>query len=49
MKTYKHQQFLDYQLYYLLMYFLSKTGLRISEGLALRWKDINDNKITIGK
>jgi integrase len=49
MKTYKHQRFADYQLYYMLMYFLSKTGLRISEALALRWEDIDDDKITIDK
>ncbi|MFI8708806.1 tyrosine-type recombinase/integrase [Bacillus sp. NPDC077411] len=49
MKTYKHQRFPDYQLYYVLMYFLSKTGLRISEALALRWEDINGDKITIDK
>ncbi|MCM3670284.1 tyrosine-type recombinase/integrase [Mesobacillus maritimus] len=49
MKTYRHQRFPDYQLYYMLMYFLSKTGLRISEALALRWSDINGDKITIDK
>lgn len=49
MKAHKHQRFPDYQLYYLLMYFLSKTGLRISEALALRWDDINGDKITINK
>ncbi|WP_216831005.1 tyrosine-type recombinase/integrase [Alkalihalobacterium elongatum] len=49
MKVYKHQRFPDYQLYYMLMYFLSKTGLRISEALALRWEDINDDKVTIDK
>lgn len=31
------------------MYFLSKTGLRISEALALRWSDIDGDKITINK
>ncbi|WP_338449317.1 site-specific integrase [Niallia oryzisoli] len=49
MKTYKHQRFPEYQLYYMLMYFLSKTGLRISEALALRWSDIDGDKITIDK
>ncbi|MBU9722166.1 MULTISPECIES: tyrosine-type recombinase/integrase [Bacillaceae] len=49
MKTYKHQRFPDYQLYYTLMLFLSRTGLRISEALALRWEDINGDKITIDK
>lgn len=47
MKTYKHQRYGDYQLYYMLMYFLSETGLRISEALALKWSDINDGKITV--
>lgn len=49
MKSYRQQKFPDYQLYYMLMYFLSETGLRISEALALRWTDINDNKVTIDK
>ncbi|WP_031536327.1 MULTISPECIES: tyrosine-type recombinase/integrase [unclassified Bacillus (in: firmicutes)] len=49
MKAYKHQRFPEYQLYYVLMYFLSKTGLRISEALALRWEDINGDKVTIAK
>lgn len=49
MKSYKHQRFPEYQLYYMLMYFLSQTGLRISEALALRWSDINGNKVTVDK
>lgn len=49
MKTYKHQRFPEYQLYYMLMLFLSKTGLRISEALALRWSDINGDKVTIDR
>lgn len=47
MKIYKHQRFPEYQLYYMLMYFLSQTGLRISEALALRWSDIEGDKVTI--
>ena len=47
MKNYKHQRFESYQLYYMLMYFLSQTGLRISEALALKWNDIQGNKITV--
>lgn len=31
------------------MLFLSKTGLRISEALALRWSDIDGDKVTIDK
>lgn len=49
MKLYKHQRFPDYQIYYVLMYFLSRTGLRISEALALRWDDIEGNKIHVDK
>ncbi|HJF30673.1 MAG TPA: site-specific integrase [Sporosarcina psychrophila] len=47
MKVYKHQRFENYQLYYTLMYFLSQTGLRISEALALKWTDIEGGKLTI--
>lgn len=47
MKNFKHQRFPEYYLYYMLIYFLSETGLRISEALALRWTDIEDNRITI--
>jgi integrase len=47
METYQHQRFKEYRLYYMLIYLLSQTGLRISEALALRWTDINDDKITI--
>ena len=47
MKNKKNQRYGDYQLYYMLMYFLSKTGLRISEALAVRWSDIKDNKLTV--
>ncbi|MDH6350559.1 tyrosine-type recombinase/integrase [Brevibacillus sp. FSL K6-0770] len=49
MKKYKYQRFPNHQLYYILMYFLSKTGLRISEALALRWVDIIGDKVTIDK
>lgn len=47
MKSYKHPRFEDYQLYYMLMYFLSETGLRISEALALKWTDIKDGKVNV--
>ena len=47
MKCYNHQRFKDYQIYYVLMYFLSQTGLRISEALALKWTDINEDKLTV--
>ncbi|PTY76210.1 recombinase XerC [Heyndrickxia sporothermodurans] len=47
MKSYKHQRFKEYQLYYMLMYFLSQTGLRISEALALRWDDLREDKLRV--
>ena len=49
METYKHQKYHDYQIYYMLMYFLSQTGLRISEALALRWDDLKDDKIIVSR
>jgi integrase len=47
MENYNHRRFKEYQLYYILILLLSKTGLRISEALALRWTDITGNKIRI--
>lgn len=47
MKDYKHQRFEGYPLYYMLMYFLSQTGLRISEALALKWTDIEGNMLNV--
>lgn len=47
MKGYKHQRFEEYPIYYMLMYFLSQSGLRISEALALRWTDIEGNQLTV--
>lgn len=47
MKGYQHQRFKGYPIYYVLMYFLSRTGLRISEALAVRWSDISGNKLTV--
>ncbi len=49
MKTYRHQRFPDYPIYYMLMYFLSQTGLRISEALALQWNDITDNQLIVDR
>lgn len=49
LKTYKHQRFPEYQIYYMLIFFLYKTGLRISEALALRWDDIEGNMVDINK
>lgn len=47
MKDYKHQRFENYPMYYMLMYFLSQTGLRISEALALKWTDIEGDMLNI--
>ncbi|WP_411342610.1 tyrosine-type recombinase/integrase [Paenibacillus sp. WLX1005] len=47
MKQYKPKRFKNYPLYYTLTLFLSRTGLRISEALALRWDDLSDNQLTI--
>ncbi len=47
MENYKHQHFNNYPLYFMLMLFLSRTGLRISEALAIRWSDIEDNMINV--
>ncbi|MBA4532559.1 tyrosine-type recombinase/integrase [Brevibacillus halotolerans] len=49
LKTYKHQRFSEYQMYYMLIFFLYKTGLRISEALALRWENIEGNMVDINK
>ncbi|WP_347342894.1 site-specific integrase [Priestia flexa] len=49
LKTYKHQRFPEYQIYNMLIFFLYKTGLRISEALALRWDDIEGNMVDINK
>ncbi|WP_017812410.1 tyrosine-type recombinase/integrase [Paenibacillus shenyangensis] len=47
MKQYKPKRFKNYPLYYTLMLFLSRSGLRISEALALCWDDLSCNRLTI--
>ena len=47
MRSYRHHRFNKYRLYYTLMFFLSRTGLRISEALALRWTDIVGNQLNV--
>ncbi|KMK77596.1 tyrosine-type recombinase/integrase [Alkalihalobacillus pseudalcaliphilus] len=49
MDKFKHQRFNEYKIYYMLMYFLSQTGLRISEALALQWSDIKGNMLNVDK
>lgn len=49
MKDFKHQRFKEYQIYYMLMYFLSQTGLRISEALSLRWDDLVGDILTVDR
>ena len=46
---YEPPRYKEYQVYYVLVYFLSRTGLRISEALALRWGDIEGNRVEINK
>lgn len=47
--AYEPPRFKEYQVYYVLVYFLSRTGLRISEALALRWSDIEGNRVEVNK
>ncbi|MFC0187616.1 tyrosine-type recombinase/integrase [Fictibacillus aquaticus] len=49
METYKHQRYKEYRLYFMLIYLLSQTGLRISEALALQWLDLKGDKLTIAR
>lgn len=39
----------EYNLFYVLSFFLSRTGLRINEALALTWNDLNGEMLTIDK
>lgn len=49
LSEYEPQRFKEYKIYYVLVYLLSRTGLRISEALALKWSDIEGNRIGIDK
>lgn len=49
LREHRPQRFSEYKPYYALVFFLSRTGLRISEALALRWSDIQGNRINIDK
>jgi integrase len=49
LKEYQSPRFGEYKVYYALCFLLSRTGLRISEALALRWRDVNGNRLDINK
>ena len=49
LREHRPQRFSEYKPYYALVFFLSRTGLRISEALALRWSDIQYNRLNISK
>lgn len=47
LKSHKSQRFPEYKVYYALVFLLSRTGLRISEALGLRWSDIQYNRLNV--
>lgn len=47
MREYKQMRFPAYQYYYAVMYFLSETGLRISEAMAVKWSDIDGDMLNV--
>ena len=47
MQNYQHQRFPEYRFYLALMYFLSETGLRISEAAAISWDDLQGDLLTV--
>ncbi|WP_404454004.1 site-specific integrase [Virgibacillus necropolis] len=49
LKGYESPRFKEYKVYYALIFLLSRTGLRISEVLALRWSDLNGHRLDISK
>lgn len=49
LENYEPPRFKEYNPYYMLVLFLSRTGLRISEALALRWSDIKGDKVIVEK
>lgn len=49
LKSHNPRKHKEYNLYYVLFYFLSRTGLRINEALALTWDDLNGNMLDINK
>jgi len=47
MEKYRHQRFPEYRIYHALMYFLSETGLRISEAAAISKDDLDGDILTV--
>lgn len=47
LREHRPQRFSEYKPYYALVFFLSRTGLRISEALALRWSDLQSHRVNI--
>lgn len=49
LKDYNPPRYKEYKVYYILVYLLSRTGLRISEALSLKWSDIDGNRLEVDK
>lgn len=49
LKTYEAPRYKEYKLYYMMCLLQSRTGMRISEMLALTWEDIEDDRLSITK
>lgn len=49
LREHRPQRYSEYKPYYALVFFLSRTGLRISEALALKWSDIQYNRLNVSK
>jgi len=47
LRNYDPPRYPEYKPYYVLVYFLSRTGLRISEALSLKWEDIDGNRLKV--
>lgn len=49
LKDYEPDRYKEYRLHYTLLYFLSRTGLRIGEALGLTWGDFDGERIDVNK